>query len=98
LVEAIAHGKAIVTTSVGAQGVEFLTGQAFLVADSPEQFARAILEISTSDERRLALQRGAHDAAIDVFSPYNCYQPLVAELNGARGAQPTATSRDEGRQ
>jgi hypothetical protein len=35
LVEALSHGRACVSTSVGVQGVQELTGKAVLVADTP---------------------------------------------------------------
>ena len=80
LVEAIGHGKAIITTWVGAQGIEFLKGRAFVVAESAGEFARAILETYENDEKRHALELGAREAAINVFSPDACYRQLVSEL------------------
>ena len=42
IIEAMAAGKAVVTTSVGAQGIEYTDGEDLLIADTPEQFARQI--------------------------------------------------------
>ena len=42
IIEAMAAGKAVVTTSVGAQGIEYTDGENLLIADTPEQFARQI--------------------------------------------------------
>jgi glycosyltransferase involved in cell wall biosynthesis len=80
LVEAIGHGKAIITTRAGAQGVESLEGRSFVLAESAEEFARAILEISENDEKRFALELGARESAINIFSPDACYRQLVSEL------------------
>jgi glycosyltransferase involved in cell wall biosynthesis len=80
LVEAIGHGKAIITTRAGAQGVESLEGRAFVIAESAEEFARAVLEISENEEKRLALELGARESAMNVFSPDACYRQLVSEL------------------
>ena len=42
IIEAMAAGKAVVTTCVGAQGIEYTDGENLLIADTPEQFARQI--------------------------------------------------------
>jgi succinoglycan biosynthesis protein ExoO len=76
LVEALAHGKAILTTSEGARGLEFLAGTAFLVADTAEDFANGIIRIASDPNLRLALEAGARAAALDVLSPESCFGPL----------------------
>ena len=42
IIEAMAAGKAVVTTTVGAQGIEYTDGENLLIADTPEQFASQI--------------------------------------------------------
>ena len=42
IIEAMAAGKAVVTTTVGAQGIEYTDGENLLIADTPEQFASHI--------------------------------------------------------
>ncbi len=42
IIEAMAAGKAVVTTSVGASGIEFTDGENLLIADTPQQFAACI--------------------------------------------------------
>ena len=42
IIEAMAAGKAVVTTTVGAQGIEYTDGENLLIADTPEQFAQQI--------------------------------------------------------
>lgn len=43
IIEAMAHGKPVVTTSVGAEGIEYTNGENLLIADTSEEFAQAIL-------------------------------------------------------
>lgn len=45
IIEAMAAGKAVVTTTVGAQGIEYTDGENLLIADTPEQFARQIKQL-----------------------------------------------------
>jgi glycosyltransferase involved in cell wall biosynthesis len=41
ILEALAHGKAVVSTTVGAEGIEVESGKHLLLADSPEDLAKA---------------------------------------------------------
>ncbi|MEW6746553.1 MAG: glycosyltransferase [Planctomycetota bacterium] len=53
--EAWAHRKAVVATSVAAQGFEATPGQHFLVADNREDFANAIVSLLKDAHRRREL-------------------------------------------
>ncbi|HEX2058043.1 MAG TPA: glycosyltransferase [Actinomycetota bacterium] len=63
MLEAMSRGKAIVTTSVGAQGLAHLAGRAFLVEDHPGGFAHAVAGLLADEGARRALERGARGAA-----------------------------------
>jgi glycosyltransferase involved in cell wall biosynthesis len=53
--EALAMGKAVVSTSVGAEGLPLVDGEHFVRADDPGAFARAVVSLLRSPERRRAL-------------------------------------------
>ena len=53
--EALAMGKAVVSTSVGAEGLPLTPGEHFVQADSPDDFARAVLSLLEDAPRRRAL-------------------------------------------
>ena len=76
VMEALAAGKAVVATSVGAEGLENGKGRAFLVSDDPTEFARNVVLLLRDPERRQSLGRGA--------------LMLVDELNRASKSQLTA--------
>jgi glycosyltransferase involved in cell wall biosynthesis len=66
IVEAMAMGKAIVSTSLGAEGIEAVPGDDLLVEDQPAAFADAVSRLLTDpglaarigqSARRLAVQR-----------------------------------------
>jgi len=57
VLDAMAMGKALVSTSVGCEGIDVTPGEHLLVADTPPAFARAVLELLGSPARRLALGR-----------------------------------------
>ncbi len=53
LVEALAHGKAVVASPVAAQGLEDGANRAFVLAETPEAFVEPVIRlIECGDERR----------------------------------------------
>ena len=55
--EAMAHGLPVVTSSVGASGFDLEPGVEALIADSPEAFANAVIELHRDPARRDAIRR-----------------------------------------
>ena len=43
IVEAMAHGLPVVTTSIGTEGMDLTDGKNILIADTPEEFARKVV-------------------------------------------------------
>ncbi len=43
--EAMAMGKAVVSTSIGAEGLEVQAGRDLVMADEPESFAESLIEL-----------------------------------------------------
>jgi O-antigen biosynthesis protein len=57
--EAMAHGLPVVTTSFGAEGFGFVDGRDFIVADTAEDFAQAIVRLWSDPALYEALRRNA---------------------------------------
>lgn len=53
--EALAMGKAVVSTRIGAEGLPLTAGEHFLEADDPQDFARAVVSLIRNPEQRRAL-------------------------------------------
>jgi glycosyltransferase involved in cell wall biosynthesis len=67
VVEAAALGKCMVSTRKGAEGVMLTNGKEIVFADSAENFARAILDVSMKPELILNIGRSARDVAEKVY-------------------------------
>jgi polysaccharide biosynthesis protein PslH len=52
MLEALAFGKPIVTTSIGAQGLEGATETPFLISDRPADFADNVVRLAQSSDER----------------------------------------------
>lgn len=59
--EALAMGKAIVSTTVGAEGLPLTDGTHLLLADTPESFAAAVSQLIADPARRAALGRAGRE-------------------------------------
>lgn len=77
VLEAMACGKAVVTTSVGAEGITAANGEAFLVADGPADFAEAVVALLSDKDRRAALG----DQARQVIERRFSWQRLCDDLD-----------------
>ena len=59
IIEAMACAKAIVTTSVGVQGLEFEDEKNIIVADDPVDFANNVIELLKNPLKRKKLSENA---------------------------------------
>jgi len=62
--EAMAMGKAVVSTPIGAEGLSFKPGQEICIAESPEQFAQAVVQLLRDASLRKSVGAAARQAAI----------------------------------
>lgn len=61
--EALAHGKAVVTTAIGAEGLDVDNGQQLLLAQSARDFANQLARLSSTPALVSHLQTQAYEAA-----------------------------------
>jgi glycosyltransferase involved in cell wall biosynthesis len=59
ILEAAAMGKATVSTRLGAEGLSFVPEHEFLLADKPDEFARAVASLLADESRRHEMGRAA---------------------------------------
>ena len=62
--EAMAMGKPVVSTRVGAEGLPFCDSREIRLEDQPETFAQAVLELMTNAVRRNALGKAAREIVV----------------------------------
>lgn len=67
IVEGMAMGKPIVSTSQGAEGLHYENGKNILIADTPDQFYKAIVQCYESFELRKSLEKNARALATDHY-------------------------------
>lgn len=75
-VEALAHGKPLITSPVGAEGIEKGANKAFIVCTSPAETAEQLNALIENPERRLELATSGRAFAKQHFSVQAAYGPL----------------------
>ena len=90
VVEALAMGKSVVSTSVGCEGVAVRDREHLLIADDPASFAAAILDVIASRELRAELGRSARELAEREYSwdvAGDRIEALYAQVAGERNRE-----------
>jgi glycosyltransferase involved in cell wall biosynthesis len=80
LLEAMARGKAVVTTPLGAEGLGATDGVHLVLAESPREFASALEDLSTDAPRRIQIGRAAAEHARAHFADLHVAEHIAAEL------------------
>ncbi len=81
VLQAMAMGKAIVSTSVGAEGLGVENGRELLLADSPEDFADAVVALLDDEALRRRLGAAAMEFVSERFD-WSVIVPKMAEVYG----------------
>lgn len=93
ILEALAMEKAIVSTSVGAEGIAIVPGKDVLIADDPQEFARKVVKVLDNEHERKRLgtagrhlARRQYDWKAIAQRLERVYQECLEGIGGANGA------------
>jgi glycosyltransferase involved in cell wall biosynthesis len=78
VLDALANGKAVVTTSIGAEGIDIKHNKHVIIADSPEDFSIAVLRLISNRNLRIKLGRAGREV---VLSKYQ-WASIAKKLSG----------------
>lgn len=77
IVQALAARRTVVTTSKGCEGLAVNHGEHLIIADQPEEFAEATVQLLESPEERKALGERGHELVARVHDALSPRPPLV---------------------
>jgi sugar transferase (PEP-CTERM/EpsH1 system associated) len=80
ILEALAMQKAVVSTSIGCEGLALVPGKHLLVEDQPEMLARAVVTLLQDVEKRQALGEAGRSLVEAEYSWEWCGNQLLAAL------------------
>lgn len=81
IIEGMAYGKAIVSTSIGAEGIGYTNGKNIRIADSAEEFSKAVIHLLTDNNARQELEQNAAIFARSEFDNLKVVSKLVQFYN-----------------
>jgi sugar transferase (PEP-CTERM/EpsH1 system associated) len=76
ILEAMAMGRPVISTTLGAEGLDVAAGSEIVLADTPDDFARAIERVITSPETARRLGAAGRRLAVARYDWQHCLQPL----------------------
>jgi glycosyltransferase involved in cell wall biosynthesis len=81
IIEAAAFGRPTVSTTVGAEGTEFVNGSEILIRDNPEDFADACVNLLVDIERASSIGIAAREKAIRLYDRQNVIVNIRQHIN-----------------
>ena len=81
IIEAMSLGKSIVSTSIGAQGIQYTNGKNILIADDPKSFAKAIITCIQSPVLRTNLEKNGKSLIRETYSLKEVGKQKIAFYN-----------------
>ena len=68
ILDAWAMGKAVVSTSIGCEGLEAVDGENILIRDTPDAIASAVLQVLRDADLRAHLERNGRRKATETYT------------------------------
>jgi len=96
ILEAAAMAQPIVSTRIGAEGLDFIDGKEIVLADDPRDFAAAVAGLLTDPVRRRALGQAARrrvDQQYGLAALRSAIGEALEEVTGSRSANYDLVSR-----
>jgi polysaccharide biosynthesis protein PslH len=79
ILDALAMGKAIVSTSIGAEGLDLINGRDILIADEDEEFAAKVVSLLKNQKLRKMLAENGRETAEKKYS-WNVIGPMLLDV------------------
>jgi glycosyltransferase involved in cell wall biosynthesis len=79
ILDAMSMGKAIVSTSIGCEGIDVTDGHDILIADTPAEFAAKTVELMRNPHLRDTLSKNARETVIKKYA----WNVIASELEEA---------------
>jgi glycosyltransferase involved in cell wall biosynthesis len=88
LLEAMALGRPIVTTSIGAEGLDLVAGEHAVIVDDMTDFAREMIRLSQNPSERTRLAGNARAFQQECYGPAAMDRQIAAMIAGPDGRRP----------
>jgi glycosyltransferase involved in cell wall biosynthesis len=87
IVEAAAYGKPVVSTTVGAEGIELKDGEEILLRDDPRSFAEGCIHLLTDESLAARIGRRARSVIEKKYERQSVIEKIKSAIGQRAGAQ-----------
>jgi glycosyltransferase involved in cell wall biosynthesis len=77
IVEGLSYGKAIVSTTLGAEGIEIENNKHISIVDSPLDFSKQVINLLKNEAERIRMERNAREYAIENLDYLSISEKLI---------------------
>lgn len=88
ILEALAMAKAVVSTSLGAEGLALRSGREAFIADLPEAFARAVVEVLRDADARDRVGSAGRDRVRESYDWSGIETRMLSSISAAGAQEP----------
>ena len=81
IIEGMAYGKAIISTSIGAEGINYTDRRNIMIADNAADFSNAVITLLTENTKRTEIERNAAEFATAEFDNFKVVSKLIQFYN-----------------
>ncbi len=81
IIEAMSVGKTVISTTIGAEGIDYTDGVNILIADTPEDFARQIKRCVEDDDFCAAIGKNACELVAKRYDNFSLTKALLQFYN-----------------
>ena len=81
ILQSFALGKSVVSTTIGAEGIECMDGENILIADSPSDFISAVSKLITDSSLRKKISRNSHRLFMEKYSSERIAKEVIGFYN-----------------
>ena len=80
ILEALSFGRPVVSTTIGAEGLDLVSGRDILIADTPEEFAAACVRLAESKAFRTELAQAGRARFEELYESRSVQDRLIRDL------------------
>ena len=81
IIEAMSVGKTVISTSIGAEGIEYTDGKNILIADTPDEFVKQIKRCLADDEFCTEIGKNASELVANSYNNKLLTKKLITFYN-----------------
>ncbi len=78
IIESMAMGRAVISTTIGAEGINYTQGENMVIADSPEAFASAMVDLYSHPEKAMEIGKNARQLVSEQHATKEIIKRLVS--------------------